>query len=210
MGGTLHHVRSVSSCECTALNCIGGVDRRWYSLRSLRRDLASIHAFVTTILTHMTTDIDALRSSPLGAELAPSECAVLVKLVHVKTLADGEVLLQEGACDPVVHVVVEGRVQVVKDSVHGRTLLHTLKPGDLIGELSFMDDEPRYGTLLASGPTKVLCLNRADFETLVETEPRVVYKVMRAIMRVAHRVQRNVSRELQDLQNYVYRTGAKL
>jgi CRP/FNR family transcriptional regulator, cyclic AMP receptor protein len=157
-----------------------------------------------------STDIDALRLSSLGAELAPSECTVLAKLVHLKALADGEILLPEGARDPVVHVVVEGRVQVVKDSVHGRTLLHTLKPGDLIGELSFMDDEPRYATLIASGPTKVLCLNRADFETLVETEPRVVYKVMRTIMRVAHRVQRNVSRELQDLQNYVYRTGAKL
>jgi len=158
----------------------------------------------------MTTNLEALRSSPLGAELAPSECAVLAKLVHLKTLADGEVLLPEGARDPLVHVVVEGRVQVVKDSVHGRTVLHTLKPGDLLGELSFMDDEPRYGALVASGPAKVLTLSRADFETLVETEPRVVYKVMRAIMRVAHRVQRNVSRELQELQNYVYRTGAKL
>jgi CRP/FNR family transcriptional regulator, cyclic AMP receptor protein len=157
----------------------------------------------------MVTDIDALRSSSLGAELAPSECAVLAKLVHLKTLADGEVLLPEGARDALVHVVVEGQVQVVKDSMHGRTLLHTLKPGDLVGELSFMDDEPRYGTLLASGPTKVLCLSRADFETLVETEPRVVYKVMRTIMRVAHRVQRNISWQLQDLQNYVYRTGAK-
>jgi CRP-like cAMP-binding protein len=158
----------------------------------------------------MTTDIDALRSSPLGAELAPSECAVLAKLVRLKTLADGEVLLPEGARDPLVHVVVEGQVDVVKDSVHGRTLLHTLKPGDLIGELSFMDDEPRYGTLVASGSTRVLCLSRADFETLIETEPRVVYKVMRAIMRVAHRVQRSISRQLRDLENYVYRTGAKL
>ncbi|HMK21817.1 MAG TPA: cyclic nucleotide-binding domain-containing protein [Terriglobales bacterium] len=135
---------------------------------------------------------------------------MLAQLVHLRPLADGEVLLPEGARDPIVHVVVEGRVQVVKDSVHGRTVLHTLKPGDLIGELSFMDDEPRYGALIASGPTKVLCLSRADFETLVETEPRVVYKVMRAIMRVAHRVQRNISRELQELQNYVYRTGARL
>jgi CRP-like cAMP-binding protein len=158
----------------------------------------------------MLTDIDVLRSSPLGAELTPSECAVLAKLVHVKALGDGEVLLPEGARDPLVHVVAEGRVQVVKDSVHGRTLLHTLKAGDLIGELSFMDDEPRYATLVASGPTKVLCLSRTDFETLVETEPRVVYKVMRAIMRIAHRVQRTISRELLDLQNYVYRTGAKL
>jgi len=168
------------------------MDHRWYSA------------------ANMTTDVDALRSSPLGAELTPSECAVLAKLVHLKALADGEILLPEGARDPVVHVVVEGHVQVVKDSAHGRTLLHTLKPGDLIGELSFMDDEPRYATLLASGPSKVLCLGRADFEMLLESEPRVVYKVMRAIMRVAHRVQRTVSRELQDLQNYVYRTGAKL
>ena len=158
----------------------------------------------------MITAIDALRSSPLGKELTPSECAVLARLVHLRTLGDGEVLLPEGARDPLVHIVVEGRVQVVKDSVHGRTLLHTLMPGDLIGELSFMDDEPRYATLIAAGPTQVLSLSRADFETLVESEPRVVYKVMRAIMRVAHRVQRNVSRELQDLQNYVYRTGAKL
>ena len=158
----------------------------------------------------MATDIDALRSSSLGAELVPSECAVLAKLVQFKTLADGEVLLPEGARDPLVHVVIEGRVQVVKDSERGRTLLHTLKPGDLVGELSFMDDEPRYGTLLASGPTKVLCLSRADFETLVETEPRVVYKVMRAIMRVAHRVQRDISRQLQEFQNWIYRNGAKL
>jgi CRP/FNR family transcriptional regulator, cyclic AMP receptor protein len=158
----------------------------------------------------MTTNLEILRSSALGGELAPSECAVLAKLVNLKTLADGEILLPEGARDPLVHVVVDGRVQVVKDSVHGRTVLHTLKAGDLIGELSFMDDEPRYGALIAAGPTRVLSLSRADFESLIETEPRVVYKVMRAIMRVAHRVQRNVSRELQEMQNYVYRTGAKL
>ena len=52
--------------------------------------------------------------------------------------------------------------------------------------------------------------SRADFETLVETEPRVVYKVMRAIMRVAHRVQRDISRQLQEFQNWIYRNGAKL
>lgn len=177
---------------------------------SARREVLESCDVVEATRTHMTTDISILRSSPLGAELTPSECTVLAKLVHLKALVDGEVLLPEGARDPLVHVVAEGQVQVVKDSVHGRTLLHTLKPGDLIGELSFMDDEPRYATLVASGPTKVLCLSRTEFETLIESEPRVVYKVMRSIMRVAHRVQRTLSRELLDLQNYVYRPGARL
>jgi CRP/FNR family transcriptional regulator, cyclic AMP receptor protein len=157
----------------------------------------------------MTTPIDALRSSPLGAEMTPSENGVLAEFVSLRSLADGEVLLPEGACDSLLHVVVRGRIHVVKDGAHGRTLLYTLEPGDLVGELSFMDDAPRYAALLASGPTEVLCLERKDVETLVDREPRVVYKVMRAIMRAAHRVQRKLSLQMRDLEHYIYRTGAR-
>ena len=169
----------------------------------------NVNSIVTSGLNLMTTPIDAIRSSPLGAELTPSECGVLAELVRLKPLADGEVLLPEGACDALLHVVVHGRIQVVKDSAHGRTLLHTLEPGDLVGELSFMDNVPRYAALLASGPTSVLCLERKDFETLINREPHIVYKVMRAIMRTAHRVQRSLGLQMRDLENYIYRTGAK-
>ena len=157
----------------------------------------------------MTAAIDALRLSPLATELTPAETKVLADLVKLRTLKDGEVLLPEGARDGLLHVVVSGRVDVFKDGAHGRTLLHTVEPGDLVGELSFMDDEPRYAALVASGATEVLVLDRRDFETLVEREPRVVYKVMRAVMRVAHKVQRRLSLQMRDLENYLYRTGAK-
>ena len=157
----------------------------------------------------MTAAIDALRSSPLATELTPAETKVLADLVKIRALKDGEVLLPEGARDGLLHVVVNGRIDVLKDGAHGRTLLHTVEPGDLVGELSFMDDEPRYAALVASGTTEVLVLDRRDFETLVETEPRVVYKVMRAVMRVAHKVQRRLGLQMRDLENYLYRTGAK-
>ena len=157
----------------------------------------------------MTDTIDALRLSPLATELTPAETKVLADLVRIRVLKDGEVLLAEGARDGLLHVVVNGRIDVLKDGAHGRTLLHTVEPGDLVGELSFMDDEPRYAALVASGTTEVLVLDRRDFETLVETEPRVVYKVMRAVMRVAHKVQRRLSLQMRDLENYLYRTGAK-
>ena len=157
----------------------------------------------------MTSAIDALRSSPLATELTPAETQVLGELVRLRTLGDGEVLLPEGARDGHLHVVERGRIDDFKDGPHGRTLLHTVEPGDLVGELSFMDDEPRYATLVASGPTEVLVLDRRDFETLVDREPRVVYKVMRAVMRVAHKVQRRLSLQMRDLENYLYRTGAK-
>jgi CRP/FNR family transcriptional regulator, cyclic AMP receptor protein len=157
----------------------------------------------------VTTVINALQSSPLAAELTPPEIEVLAGLVSIRALKDGEVLLPEGSRDAHLHVIVTGKVDVARTSGLGRTLLYRLEPGDLVGELSFMDDEPRYAALVAAGATEVLVLARSDLEMLIERSPRIVYKVMRAIMRVTHRVQRRLSLQLRDMENYIYRTGAK-
>jgi CRP-like cAMP-binding protein len=157
----------------------------------------------------MTKPVDALRASPLASELTPAEVEALSALIRVRSLATGETLLPEGARDGVLHVIAAGRISIIKAGPEGVTVLHTLGPGDLVGELSFMDDVPRYAALVADGPTEVLCLNRADFESLVDKQPRAAYKVMRAIMRVAHEIQRRLSLQMRDLEKYVYRTGAK-
>lgn len=159
----------------------------------------------------MTDLIDVVLASPLGRELTRDEAAKLAALVKVRDLADGEVLVPEGSRASNLHVITRGRISVARrDAVSGeQSVMHTLETGDLVGELSFMDDEVRYASLVAAGPATVLALAREDFETLVESEPRVVYKVMRAIMRVAHAVQRRLSRQMLDMQNYLYRTGAK-
>jgi CRP-like cAMP-binding protein len=158
----------------------------------------------------MTTAIDAVRNSPLASELSPPEIQVLTGVLTIRELKDGEVLLPEGSRDSNLHIVVAGHVDVVQMLEEGgQRLLYRLEPGDLVGELSFMDDEPRYAALIASGFTEVLVMARSDFETLIERSPQVVYKVMRAIMRVARRRQRRLSLQLREMEHYVYRTGAK-
>lgn len=135
---------------------------------------------------------------------------MLADLVVVHDLADGEVLLAEGSTAAELHVVVSGLVSVTKADEHGvQTVLQQLRPGDLVGELSFMDGRARYAALVASGPTRVFTLSRERFETLIEREPRVVYKTMRAIMTVAHEVQRRLSVQMAELQHYIYKTGGK-
>ena len=158
----------------------------------------------------MTVPIDAVRNSPLARELSPAEVQVLGGILTMRELKDGEVLLPEGSRDGTLHVIVAGHIDVVQMSDQwGRRLLYRLEPGDLVGELSFMDDEPRYAALIASGPTQVLVLARSDFETLVEGSPRIVYKAMRAIMLVAHRVQRRLSLQLREMEQYIHQPGAK-
>jgi len=157
----------------------------------------------------MLSPIDALRATPLATELTPDEAITLATIVHVRELADGEVLVAEGAKESKLHVVLRGRIDVVRDGEHGRHVLQTLRTGDLVGELSFMEDSPRFAALVASGATEVLALDRIDFETLIDRSPRTVYKVMRAIMHGARNVQRRLSLQIRDLENYLYRTGGK-
>jgi CRP-like cAMP-binding protein len=152
---------------------------------------------------------DLVLASPLGRELSREEAAVLGALVAVRDLAPGELLVRAGTRDDHLHVIVSGALEVTRQADGSSSVLYALQPGELAGELSFMDEEVRYASLVASRPTRVLVLQRAQLETLLETHPRIVYKVMRAIMRVAHDVQRRLSVQMSDLQNYFFRPGAK-
>lgn len=154
--------------------------------------------------------VEALRSSPLAAEMDAAEVGALARVVEIRDYPDGATLVHEGESSPTLFVPLAGKISVVKpDELGELNTLHILGPGDLAGELSFMDGAPRYASMVATGAVKVLTLDRNRFEELLTTHPVVVYKAMRAIMRVAHRVQRRLSSQMTDMQHYLYRTGAK-
>lgn len=156
------------------------------------------------------TAFEVLRASPLARELNEQEIGVLARLIEIHDLKDGELLLEEGRRDSTLHVVVAGAVNVAKHGEEGRwNTLHTLTQGDLVGELSFMDDEPRSASLVASGQTRVFSLRREQLETLLDTHPRIVYRTMRAIMRVVHAIQRRLTMQMVQLQNYIYKTHGR-
>ncbi len=151
-----------------------------------------------------------LKASPLAVEMNEPEVEALARLIRVRDLADGEVLVPEGSRDTHLHGVVSGIIEVATRAEEGGwNILHVLRPGDLIGELSFMDGEPRYAALVASGPTRVFTLDRGEFESLLTTHPQVVYKAMRAIMRVTHGIQRRLSLQMREMQNYFLKTGGR-
>jgi CRP/FNR family cyclic AMP-dependent transcriptional regulator len=148
-----------------------------------------------------------LRNSPLAAELTADQCAVLAELLTLRDLADGEVLVEEGASDDHVHVVVSGALAVAKRMEQGANWvnLNVLSKGDLAGELAFMDGRPHYAALRASGPTRILSLRREKLESLLNREPLIVYRVMRAILRVVHGILHRMALQASELTNYIYK-----
>ena len=152
------------------------------------------------------TLLEAVRDTRLAVELTQEQCVVLARLLTVRDLADHEVLVHEGVADNHLYVVVRGTLGVIKNAgTADQVLLHSLTSGELAGELGFLDGTERFASLVALGSVRVLSLERESLETLIKTDPQVLYRVMRAIVRTVHLVQRRLSMQATELSNYIFK-----
>jgi len=154
--------------------------------------------------------VEALRSSRLGSELSEEDVRTLASRVAFRDLKPDEVLVREGASDNHLYVIVSGALGVVRRAgTPDAVTLLTLTTGDLVGELSFIDETPHYASLVSIGPTRVLGLERQKLEALLLERPEIVYRVMRAIVRTVHEIQRRISMQSVELTNYIYKQHGK-
>lgn len=147
-----------------------------------------------------------INSSALGAELSDGEVEILSNLMEERQLADSEFLFEDGMNDDSLHVILAGKVEVVKRTGDDNfASLAVLRDGELAGELSFIDGAPHTVGLRALCETRILSLTRESFEGIIDTNPRLVYKVMRAVARSAHRIVHRMNTEFVELSNYIFK-----
>ena len=149
---------------------------------------------------------EALRATKLAAELTDDQCKTLARLVAVRDLKQGDVLAREGEVDNHIYVILAGTLGVVKHAGSNDAItINTLAAGDFVGEMGFMDASEAYASKIALGDTRVLGLEREKLESLLTSDPLIVYRVMRAIIRVVHQIQRRLAMHQVELSNYIYK-----
>ena len=150
-----------------------------------------------------TMDSSLVRGSAIGSELSDAECAILAGVITRRTLKNEEILIEEDQVDQRLYVIVSGALEVCRHSGGDWVSLHVLKTGDLAGELGFIDGQPHSASLRSIGPTEVFILERRQFESLLEGHPKVIYAVMRTILRTAHAILRRMNLQYIELSNYI-------
>jgi CRP-like cAMP-binding protein len=147
---------------------------------------------------------DLIQHSSLISDLSQAECEDLSSISSLRTLQDKEVLIEQGQKDEALHIVASGALAVERTTSGNDSItLHILKPGDLAGEMGFVDGTEHSATLRAMGPTSVVSISREDLESLLPGKPEVVYGVMRGIVRTAHRILREMNLQSVELSNYI-------
>jgi NADH dehydrogenase len=82
-----------------------------------------------------------------------------------------ETIFRQGDRGDRVYVIVDGEVEVVRESDAGCNLLARLGPGEWFGEMSLVSDNPRNATARSVGPVNVLTIDEAAFNALFSHLP---------------------------------------
>ena len=125
------------------------------------------------------TKVQALKRAPLFEDLSRKELAQLARVCDDLEVQPGKVLCKEGQMGREFFVIVEGKVLVTREG----QLLATLNGGDFLGEIAVVTEMPRTATATAETPVRLFVLTGRDFRVVLDDNPTVERKVLRALAR---------------------------
>lgn len=130
----------------------------------------------------------------LFAEVEPDVLARLAERAVVRRLAAGQMLFVEG--DPSEHLVLvrSGRLRVLVTSERGDELvLSVLGAGDVVGELSVIDELARSATVEALDAAEVVLFPAADVRDALVTSPAALLSVTQQLAAQVRRLTGNAA-----------------
>ncbi|MDH3639286.1 MAG: cyclic nucleotide-binding domain-containing protein [Gammaproteobacteria bacterium] len=148
-------------------------------------------------------------SSSLGVEFSQEEAQVLARHMETIALDDGVQLVAEDESNRNLCLLADGELVVCNMEGDERRVAYAMRPGECAGTRAFIDGTPRKATLLSVGQSTVYTLSPEAFDGLVESHPRLVYKVMRALFRTAHANLMRKNFESEELRHYFTKTHGR-
>lgn len=115
-----------------------------------------------------------LRAVPLFRGCAEASLVALAERTTEVDFRPGQVIVQQGQVGNGLFLVIAGTARVTT----GEQELAQLGPGDVIGELSVIDQEPRVATVVAIDAVNCLALASWDLLALVDSDPALARNLL--------------------------------
>jgi signal transduction histidine kinase/predicted CoA-binding protein len=112
-----------------------------------------------------------LKKIPLFANLPDDDLDRLCAVATEAYLPADEILFTEGEIGDKAYVIMEGEVDILKESGGRTVLLATRQSGEVIGEMSLLDQTPRFASGRTRTDCKLLSISHDNLEHLLDTSP---------------------------------------
>jgi CRP/FNR family transcriptional regulator, cyclic AMP receptor protein len=155
----------------------------------------------------MLSNLELIRRVPLFSMLTPTQAESVADAVIKRRFKRGELIVEQGKKSNALFIILTGRARVLTSDSRGReVILANLAPGDYIGEMSLIDNEPHSATVRAEVQTDVLMLGRVEFARCLPENTSMAYAVMKGLVqRLRHADRKIESLALMDVYGRVAR-----
>lgn len=115
------------------------------------------------------------------AKIKPYSKAVYLDVDHAeeftRTYNKDTMVFTESQPGQELYIIQKGSVKITKIVNDNEVLLALLKPGDIFGEMSILEDKPRSASAIAYEDSVLLAVNKANFKRMVATQPQIITRL---------------------------------
>ncbi len=155
----------------------------------------------------MVSNLELIRRVPLFSMLTAGQGESVAAAVVKRRFKRGEPIVEQGKQSNALSIILTGRARVIATDARGReVILATMRPGDYVGEMSLIDNEPHSATVIAEIQTDALILGRTEFARCLPENSSMAYAVMKGLVqRLRHADRKIESLALMDVYGRVAR-----
>ena len=96
---------------------------------------------------------------------------------NIHCFSQGEVIFRQGDLSDISYVLIEGRVEI---QANGRPI-YIAEPGEVLGIMSLVDEQPRSATVVALEDSKLAVLDKKEFLFLIQETPYFALDMMKML-----------------------------
>ncbi|MEQ8186927.1 MAG: cyclic nucleotide-binding domain-containing protein [Candidatus Eremiobacterota bacterium] len=132
----------------------------------------------------MAVNIKLLKDIPLFRDLAKEEIKQIAEITEEINLSKNSFLFQQGDEGDSFYIILNGEVEVIKVFSKKEQKLVNMSKGAIIGEMAFLTETRRTGSVRATEQTHLIKIGKHEFKRLVKEEHIAVYKLVYRIAQI--------------------------
>jgi signal transduction histidine kinase len=134
------------------------------------------------IEVQVATTKEFLRPLPLFSSLEEQDLDTLTALAEPRAIPTGELLMEQDSPGDALYVVLDGQFEVTKRSGKHDVVLGLRGSGEMLGEMSLLEQAPRMASVRALRDSRVLAISRPAFYQLLASNPSAVFAILRTFI----------------------------
>ena len=118
------------------------------------------------------------------SEFSTDELTVIFSIAQIRQFAKSAILVSNQETTSDLYFILQGQLKIEIPVPNGETKDFLLTAGTVVGEQSFLDNEPRSATVIAETSCLIASFNASSFHDLTRSHPDIALRIIRQLSRI--------------------------